>query len=122
MSGLGKVVRSGTKLALLLVVRDHWLGNLGGSCYEPSMTLARLTDVLAPAVASGAGVGAFNVFSLEHAEVFTAAADAAGRPVVLQISQNAVRYHKRPSSDRSRHHRVGSRRRCSRRRVPHTPI
>jgi fructose-bisphosphate aldolase, class II len=57
------------------------------------MTLARLTDVLAPAVASGAGVGAFNVFSIEHAEAFTAAADAAGRPVVLQISQNAVRYH-----------------------------
>ena len=57
------------------------------------MTLARLTEVLAPAAASGIGVGAFNVFSIEHAEAFTIAAEAAGTPVVLQISQNAVRYH-----------------------------
>jgi fructose-bisphosphate aldolase class II len=47
--------------------------------------------VLAPAGASGTGLGAFNVFSIEHAEAFTAAAEAAGTPVVLQISQNAVR-------------------------------
>ena len=57
------------------------------------MTLARLTEVLAPAAASGIGVGAFNVFSIEHAEAFTIAAETAGAPVVLQISQNAVRYH-----------------------------
>jgi fructose-bisphosphate aldolase, class II len=57
------------------------------------MTLARLTEVLAPAAASGIGLGAFNVFSIEHAEAFTIAAEAAGTPVVLQISQNAVRYH-----------------------------
>jgi fructose-bisphosphate aldolase class II len=57
------------------------------------MTLARLTEVLARAAASGIGVGAFNVFSIEHAEAFTIAAEAAGTPVVLQISQNAVRYH-----------------------------
>jgi fructose-bisphosphate aldolase, class II len=58
------------------------------------MTLARLTEVLAPAAASGTGLVAFNVFSIEHAEALTAAAEAAGRPVVLQISQNAVRYHR----------------------------
>jgi fructose-bisphosphate aldolase, class II len=57
------------------------------------VTLARLTEVLAPAVASGVGPGAFNVFSIEHAEALTAAAEAAGTPLVLQISQNAVRYH-----------------------------
>lgn len=57
------------------------------------MSLARLTDVLAPAATSAVGVGAFNVFSIEHAEAFTIAAEAAGTPVVLQISQNAVRYH-----------------------------
>jgi fructose/tagatose bisphosphate aldolase len=57
------------------------------------VTLARLTEVLTPAVASGVGLGAFNVFSIEHAEALTAAAEAAGTPVVLQISQNAVRYH-----------------------------
>jgi fructose-bisphosphate aldolase, class II len=63
------------------------------SCYEASMTLARLTEVLAPAAVSGTGLGAFNVFSIEHAEALTAAAETAGTPVVLQISQNAVRYH-----------------------------
>jgi fructose-bisphosphate aldolase, class II len=63
------------------------------SWYEASVTLARLTDVLAPASASDTGLGAFNVFSIEHAEAFTAAAEAAKRPVILQISQNAVRYH-----------------------------
>ena len=57
------------------------------------MTLARLIEVLAPTVASGVGLGAFNVFSIEHAEAFATAAEAAGTPVVLQISQNAVRYH-----------------------------
>jgi fructose-bisphosphate aldolase, class II len=57
------------------------------------MTLARLTEVLAPAAAFGTGLGAFNVFSIEHAEALTAAAETAGTPVVLQISQNAVRYH-----------------------------
>jgi fructose-bisphosphate aldolase class II len=63
------------------------------SCYEASMTLVRLTEVLSPAAAIGTGLGAFNVFSIEHAEALVAAAEAAGTPVVLQISQNAVRYH-----------------------------
>jgi fructose-bisphosphate aldolase, class II len=70
-----------------------WSRGSTTSCYEAPMTLARLTDVLAPASASGTGLGAFNVFSIEHAEAFTAAAESVGRPVVLQISQNAVRYH-----------------------------
>ena len=42
------------------------------------MTLARLTEVLAPAAASGVGLGAFNVFSIEHAEALTAAAEGVG--------------------------------------------
>jgi fructose-bisphosphate aldolase class II len=62
-------------------------------CYEASVTLVRLTDVLAPAAASGTGLGAFNVFSIEHAEALVEAAEAAEAPVVLQISQNAVHYH-----------------------------
>lgn len=57
------------------------------------MTLARLAPVLAHARDRGAAVGAFNVFSLEHAEALVAGAEAAGEAVVLQISQNAVRYH-----------------------------
>ncbi|QDP98045.1 class II fructose-bisphosphate aldolase [Microlunatus elymi] len=58
------------------------------------MSLARLTDLLQPAAADGTGVGAFNVFSIEHAEAHVAGAEQAGLPVVLQISQNAVRYHR----------------------------
>lgn len=36
---------------------------------------------------------AFNVITLEHAEAIVAAAEECGRPVVLQVSENAVRYH-----------------------------
>jgi fructose-bisphosphate aldolase class II len=57
------------------------------------VTLARLDEVLADAVAGGRGVGAFNVIQLEHAEALVAAAEQTGLPVVLQISENAVRYH-----------------------------
>ncbi|MET8625893.1 class II fructose-bisphosphate aldolase [Kitasatospora sp. NPDC004669] len=39
------------------------------------------------------GVGAFNVIHLEHAQAIVAGAEAAGAPVILQISENAVRYH-----------------------------
>jgi fructose-bisphosphate aldolase class II len=57
------------------------------------VTLARLDEVLADAVAGGRGVGAFNVIQLEHAEALVAAAEQTGLPVELQISENAVRYH-----------------------------
>ena len=57
------------------------------------MTLARLDEVLADAAAGGRGVGAFNVIQLEHAEALVDAAERTGLPVVLQISENAVRYH-----------------------------
>jgi fructose-bisphosphate aldolase class II len=45
------------------------------------------------AAAARTGVAAFNVITLEHAEAIVAGAEAAGRAVVLQISQNAVRWH-----------------------------
>lgn len=54
---------------------------------------AGLVEVLSSARKAGVAVGAFNVFSLEHAEAFVVAAEAAQCPVVLQISENAVRYH-----------------------------
>jgi fructose-bisphosphate aldolase class II len=57
------------------------------------LTLARLDEVLAEAAAGGRGVGAFNVIQLEHAEALVAAAEQTGLPVVLQISENAARYH-----------------------------
>ena len=57
------------------------------------MTLCTLGDVLEPARVEGRAVGAFNVIQVEHAEALVGAAQDTGLPVVLQISQNAVRYH-----------------------------
>ncbi|HET8598712.1 MAG TPA: class II fructose-bisphosphate aldolase [Segeticoccus sp.] len=57
------------------------------------MPLAPTTDLLASAARRGGGVGAFNVIQLEHAEALVAGAEQAGAPVVLQISENCVRYH-----------------------------
>ncbi|WP_022916513.1 class II fructose-bisphosphate aldolase [Ruania albidiflava] len=57
------------------------------------MPLADLTSLARDARAADRGLGAFNVIHLEHAETFVAAAERAGLPVVLQISQNAVKYH-----------------------------
>jgi fructose-bisphosphate aldolase, class II len=44
-------------------------------------------------VAKSRGAGAFNVILLEHAEAMISGAEAAGLPVILQISENCVRYH-----------------------------
>jgi fructose-bisphosphate aldolase, class II len=57
------------------------------------MTLSPLDEVLRTAAGRGRGVGAFNVIQIEHAEALVAAAEITGLPVVLQISENAVRYH-----------------------------
>lgn len=57
------------------------------------MSLSTLTDVLAAARERGRGVAAFNVIQLEHAEAYAVAAEAAGLPVVMQISENCVKYH-----------------------------
>ncbi|RXR27308.1 class II fructose-bisphosphate aldolase [Oerskovia turbata] len=56
----------------------------------PLVTAHQLVD---RARAESRGVGAFNVIQVEHAEAFVAAAARAGTGVVLQISQNAARYH-----------------------------
>ena len=57
------------------------------------MPLVPTAEIVRPAVAAGRGVGAFNVIQLEHAEALVAGAEQAGAPVILQISENAVRYH-----------------------------
>lgn len=57
------------------------------------MPLVPMTDVLPDARAQRRGLGAMNVIALEHAEAIVAGAEAAGRPVVLQISENTVAYH-----------------------------
>ena len=56
----------------------------------PSVATAEL---VAAARLSGQGVAAFNVITLEHAEAITTAAERTGLPVVLQISENAVKFH-----------------------------
>ena len=43
---------------------------------------------------AGTAVGAFNVILLEHAEALVAGAQIAKLPVILQISENCVSYHK----------------------------
>jgi fructose-bisphosphate aldolase, class II len=55
--------------------------------------LTRTAEIVDAAKASARGVGAFNVIQVEHAEAIVAGAEQAGTPVVLQISENAVRYH-----------------------------
>ncbi|CAN5701806.1 class II fructose-bisphosphate aldolase family protein [soil metagenome] len=57
------------------------------------MPLARTADLVAAAYRSGTGIVAFNVITLEHAEAIAAGAQEAGRPVILQISENAVKFH-----------------------------
>ncbi|MGK5553997.1 class II fructose-bisphosphate aldolase [Actinomadura kijaniata] len=57
------------------------------------MPLVTTGEIVGPAAAAGRGVGAFNVILLEHATAIVAGAEAAGTPVVLQISENCVRYH-----------------------------
>ncbi|UQN13927.1 class II fructose-bisphosphate aldolase [Gulosibacter sp. ACHW.36C] len=57
------------------------------------MPLIDLTTVAAASREAGKGLGAFNVVQLETAQVLVDAAAAAARPVVLQVSQNAVKYH-----------------------------
>jgi len=60
---------------------------------DPGAGALALTRVLGAARAAGRGVGAFNVVLLEHAEAIVSGADAADLPVVLQVSENCVRYH-----------------------------
>lgn len=57
------------------------------------ITRPDLPRLLAAARERGSAVGAFNVIMLEHAEAIVEGAQQAGLPVVLQISENCVRYH-----------------------------
>lgn len=57
------------------------------------MTLTPTRAILTDAVIAGRAVGAFNVLHLETAEALVLAAESTGLPVILQISENAIRYH-----------------------------
>lgn len=52
------------------------------------------SELLTDARRDGVGIGAFNVIGIEHAEALVAGAEAAGRPVILQISENAAKFHR----------------------------
>jgi fructose-bisphosphate aldolase class II len=56
------------------------------------MALVLTRELIRAAVVNGTAVAAFNVITLEHVEAVLDGAEAAGRPVILQISQNAVRF------------------------------
>ncbi|MEU6811528.1 ketose-bisphosphate aldolase [Streptomyces sp. NPDC046831] len=56
------------------------------------MPLAATGELVTRAAAARSAVAAFNVITLEHVEAVVAGAEAAGAPVVLQVSENAVRY------------------------------
>jgi fructose-bisphosphate aldolase, class II len=57
------------------------------------MPLARTADLVAAAYRAGTGIVAFNVITLEHAQAIATGAQAAGSPVIMQISENAVKFH-----------------------------
>jgi fructose-bisphosphate aldolase, class II len=57
------------------------------------MPLVTTGEIVGTARAAGAGVLAFNVITLEHAEAIVAGAEACDAAVIAQISQNAVQFH-----------------------------
>ncbi|WP_284745748.1 class II fructose-bisphosphate aldolase [Amycolatopsis sp. RTGN1] len=57
------------------------------------MPLVATGEIVAEAVSARRGCGAFNAIQLEHITAIIEGAALAGAPVIVQLSQNAVRYH-----------------------------
>ncbi|MDQ1582788.1 MAG: fructose-bisphosphate aldolase, class [Microbacteriaceae bacterium] len=57
------------------------------------MTVTPTRELMRDAALNSSGIGAFNVIHLETAEALVAAAERAGLPVILQISENCAHYH-----------------------------
>jgi fructose-bisphosphate aldolase class II len=57
------------------------------------MPLVTTAELVRDAGSRGGGVAAFNVITLEHAEGIVAGAQRSGRPVILQVSENTVKFH-----------------------------
>jgi fructose-bisphosphate aldolase, class II len=57
------------------------------------MPLAPTADLVAAAHRAATGIAAYNVITLEHAEAIVTGAERVDRPVILQVSENAVRFH-----------------------------
>ncbi|WBO68005.1 class II fructose-bisphosphate aldolase [Streptomyces camelliae] len=56
------------------------------------MPLASTGELVTAAATARSAVAAFNVITLEHIEAVIAGAETAGSPVVLQVSENAVKF------------------------------
>ncbi|MEU6546041.1 class II fructose-bisphosphate aldolase [Streptomyces sp. NPDC046859] len=56
------------------------------------MPLVTTGELVTRAAADRSAVAAFNVITLEHVEAVVAGAESAGCPVVLQVSENAVKF------------------------------
>ncbi|MDX3639579.1 class II fructose-bisphosphate aldolase [Streptomyces sp. MB09-02B] len=57
------------------------------------MPLTTTGALITEAAAAHSAVAAFNVITLEHVEAIVAGAESVAAPVVLQVSENAVRFH-----------------------------
>lgn len=57
------------------------------------MARSNARDLVQRARENGGAVGAFNVILLEHAEALVLAAEQIKLPIILQISENCVKYH-----------------------------
>jgi fructose-bisphosphate aldolase class II len=64
---------------------DHGSGDV--------VTLATTADLVASATARDAAVLAFNVIGIEHAEGIAAGAEHAATAVLMQVSENTVKFH-----------------------------
>lgn len=58
------------------------------------MPLVHNRSLFGSDAATHQSIAAFNVISLEHAEGIVAGAEAVGMPVILQLSENAIKFHK----------------------------
>lgn len=57
------------------------------------MTLIPTVDLVGEAASAGGAICAFNVVHLETAEALVGAAEQTGIPIILQLSENCVRFH-----------------------------
>ena len=60
---------------------------------EYLMPLTTTAELVGAAYRDGVGVAAYNVITFEHAEAIIAGAERVATPVILQISQNTVKFH-----------------------------
>lgn len=60
------------------------------------MSIVPTSELISEAMRSATAVFAFNVVGLEHARAICVGAEEAGRPAILQLSQNTIAFHGDP--------------------------